>query len=233
MGRGTLRDTPVVVDGKTNGWNWGTHDGAIRWGENVVSGIYTAVNVGQTLVADFDRPGITNECDLSNGDSSGGMFIQDGTLWKLAGINYAVEGNFSFDGTSNTEFIAAMMDLRGLYVGGGTNWTLIPTNNATAVPSSFFCSRVSVHTDWIYSVINFEPGIDLCINTIQTVGPDVKLSLCTGSNRLYRVDSISDLVTGVWTTVTNNIPGTGNTVSVIDPGAANQPKRFYHAIILQ
>ena len=41
------------------------------------------------------------------------------------------------------------------------------------------------------------------------------------------------MVTGVWTTLTNNLPGTGGSVTIIDPGAASQPQRFYRVAIVQ
>ncbi len=235
FGRGTQRGPAYILNGSTNGWYWGAVDNVERWGENTVSGIYTDPTEGVFLTSAFERNGSSNECDLTVGDSGGAMFIKDGTTWKLAGIHYSVDGPFSLDGTFNTETNIAVMDERGLYYLDDTNgWTLIPTNQFGAVPGSFYSSRVSVNASWINSVINYEPGIDLCINAVQIIGPDVQISLTTGSNRLYRVDRISDLVTGVWTTVTNNILGTGGSVPVIDPGAAtNQVMQFYRATILQ
>jgi hypothetical protein len=234
IGRGTQRGPPVIVNGSTNGWMWGATDGVQRWGDNVVSGIYTDANQAEYVEASFVRNADSNQCDLSVGDSSGGMFIQDNGTWKLAGIHYEVEeGPYSYDGMSNTEFIADMMDLRGLYYQSGPNsWTLVPSNGPP-VSTFFISSRVSAHAAWIYSVINFQPGNDLQITGVQLVGPDAQVNLVTGSNRVYRVDHISDLATGVWTAVTNNLTGTGGIVPVVDPGAAAQPQQFYRATILQ
>lgn len=234
IGRGTQRGSPVVVNGSTNGWTWGATDGVQRWGDNVVSGIYTDANLAEYVEASFERSADSNECDLSVGDSSGALFIQDNGTWKLAGIHYAVEdGPYSYDGTTNTEFLADMMDARGLYYQSGPNsWTLIPSNGPP-VTTFFISSRVSAHAAWIYSVINFQPGNDLQITGVQIAGPDAQVNLVTGSNRVYRVDHISDLVTGVWTAVTNNLTGTGGIVPVVDPGAAAQPQQFYRATILQ
>ncbi len=233
IGRGTQRGAPVIVNGSTNGWMWGGSDNVERWGDNTVSGIYTDAYLGEFLMADFERSGDSNECDLSVGDSSGGMFIQDNGSWKLAGIHYAVvDGPYSYDGTTNTEFTADMMDLRGLYYLNGVNWIYIPSNGPP-VSTFFVSSRVSAHAAWIYSVINFQPGKDMQITGVQIAGPDAQISLATGSNRVYRVDRISDLVTGVWTSVTNNLAGTGGIVTVVDPGAVAQPQQFYRATILQ
>ncbi len=235
IGRGTNRGPAVLVNSTTNGWEWGNTNNIQRWGQNTVSGVATGSDGGLLLKANFDRNGVSNECDLSYDDSSGGMFIQDGTTWKLAGINYTVDGPFSHDGTTNTQFNGALMDLRGLYYLNNTNgWTLIPTNNNNVVvPTGFYCSRVSANLSWISSVIDFQTGPDLQIVDSEIVGPDAVISLATGSNRLYRVDRTTNLVAGVWTTVTNNLAGTGGIVTVIDPGAADKTNQFYRAAIMQ
>lgn len=231
FGRGTQRGSLVSVYGLTNGWMWGATDAVQRWGQNNVSLIYTDAVLGDFLYCTFDASGTSNECDLSVGDSSGGVFIEDSGTWKLAGVNYSVDGPFSFDGSGSNQFQAALLDARGLYYFNGVGWTLIPTNNPTAVPAGFYSSRVSSHINWINSVVNFQTGPDLQIAGSQVVGADVQISLATGSNRLYRVDYTTNLVNAVWTTLTNNVAGTGGVVSVIDPGAASQPQRFYRAAI--
>ena len=71
------------------------------------------------------------------------------------------------------------------------------------------------------------------ITNIAPAGVDIHISLSTGSNRLYLVQKTSDLVTGSWTTVTNNLVGNGSIVTAIDPGATTQPKRFYRVQLLQ
>ena len=236
FGRGTQRGDSVTVGGQLKGWKWGTGDGSIRWGQNTVLQTFTDPGLGQFLVAFFTRNGPTNECMLSNGDSSGGVFIQNGSTWELAGVNYASTGYYSLDGTTNTntQFFGAMVDQGGLYTspGPGNPWTFT-TNQVSDIPGYFFVSRVSAHAAWINSVINLTPGPDLRITNIAPVGADIQISLSTGSNRLYLVQRTSDLVTGAWTTVTNNLVGNGGTVIASDPGATTQPKRFYRVQLLQ
>lgn len=228
FGRGTQRGGPLVVDGQTNGWEWGASDGVQRWGENDIVGIENDPTYGVLLRCAFDRDAPTsNECHLSSGDSSGALFIPDGATWKLAGINLGVDGPFSLDGTTNTQFDAALLDMRGLYAKDGTNWTLIPTNSPAVEPSSFYCTRISTQLGWLNSVIHFQPGPDLRITAVTRVGDDLHISLATATNRLYRLDRRDDLLTGSWTTVTNNLPGTGGIVTVTDPGVAGLPQRFY------
>ncbi|HUI07909.1 MAG TPA: hypothetical protein VL486_12990 [Verrucomicrobiae bacterium] len=227
FGRGTQRGSPVIVSGKTNGWNWGTEDFVERWGENDIA----AVASGGYLYATFDAGGNSNECDLSVDDSSGGLFIQDSGVWKLAGIHHTVDGYFSYTGSSTDEFIAALTDSRGLYYGSGTNWTLI--GGPTPVPTGFYSTRISANVAWINSVIDYLPGDDLQITKVQVIGNDISVSFASGSNRLYHVDRRDDLGSGSWTTFTNNVEGTGGIVSVLDTNAATLPQRFYRVGLIQ
>jgi len=166
IGRGTDRGPAITIGKLTNGWLWGDTNNIERWGENVITGVTTNGGAGPLLYANFDAKGIANECDLSVHDSSGGLFIEQGKTWKLAGIHYSVAGPYSHDGTSATQFEAALTDLRGLYYLVGTNsWVLVPTNYPVAVPTSFFSSRISANIDWINSVLNFVPGAELQITS--------------------------------------------------------------------
>ena len=227
IGRGTERGDPVVVGGLTNGWTWGTTNYVQRWGENDVSSITDfGLGVGELLTCTFDRGAGSNECHLSLGDSGGAMFIQDGGVWKLAGINRSVDGEFSNTVAGTEPFSAAMLDMRGLYEQiDPTNWVLI--TGSQPVPSAFYCTRISANMDWINSVINFEAGDDLQSPSIQVVSNGVQISFATASERSYRVLSSTDLASDVWTTFTNDVQGTGEIVSIVDTNAGAFPQRFY------
>ena len=181
--------------------------------------------LGDLLKADFDRTGGVNECHLSVGDSSGAMFITNGGAWRLAGINYAVDGFFSLTGSSTDQFDAALMDAGGLYVGSGTNWG-VHHEHGTRRCLRLYCTRISANLAWINSVIDYLPADDLQIEAMQVTGNDVSISFAT-TNRLYYVQRSDDLNSGTWTTFTNNVPGTGGIVSVIDVNAATLTNRFY------
>jgi hypothetical protein len=228
FGRGTQRGAPVVVGGQTNGWYWGTPDGVQRWGENDVASVTNlGVGVGDMLRVVFDGNGGSNECHLSDGDSSGGVFIQDNGVWKLAGINHGVDGEFSND-VDGTTFTAALTDRRELFQQDGpdpSDWILI--DDTQPVPSAFYSTRISANLDWIYSVIDFNLGRDLPTPTTLRIGNDVLVSFVTDSNRFYFVQQTTNAVDGAWTTFTNNVPGTGGTVTVVDPNAATFPARYY------
>ena len=60
-------------------------------------------------------------------------------------------------------------------------------------------------------------------------GSDVVISFLTETSQRYQIERKDSLATGPWTHVAENIPGTGATVQVTDPGAASLPMRFYRA----
>ncbi len=196
FGRGTQRGDPVTtsttnllgqVTVKTNGWFWGSSDAVVRWGENDVAGVVTDDNVGELLQATFDSNGGTNECHLSGGDSAGGLFIKDGQVWKLAGINYAVEGPYNTT-DSGPGFMAAIFDEGGLYTLVGTNWVFTPDTPLNQA-GSFYASRISAHANWINSVItaNVPPEPPVLQSSASATGPyadEVNATIDTQSNTI-------------------------------------------------
>ena len=153
IGRGTERGGEIYRDGTLRGWGWGAGTAVQRWGENLVSGAFTNSNPSDPLLAAaFDANGLPNEAHLSSGDSGGAVFLQDGPLWKLAGINYAVDALWS-EPADASGFNAAIFDARGYYRRTGPgNFVLI--TSANPVPTSFYATRISAKLDWIYSVID-------------------------------------------------------------------------------
>ena len=148
FGRGTQRSNAVVTAGLTNGWYWGADDNVMRWGSNQVDSIST--NAGAPyLYATFKHDAGPDECDLSGGDSGGASFILADGVWQLAGIHWSVDGYFNFTNSIVGDFNAAIYDGYELYVGSGTNWTLIPDHE----PAGFYSSRVSAHYAWLASAI--------------------------------------------------------------------------------
>ena len=174
FGRGTQRGDEVFRSGLTGsalkGWRWGVADGRMRWGENQVGGIArqnlgamtggtaSVLEPSESLQIPFDSRGGPNEAHLSAGDSGGGVFIQDGAAWKLAGINYVVDGpyNTTVDGAG---FQAALFDEGGLFKGGEGKWTRIP-NSIADIPSSFYATRISARLTWINGVLAQNPSRD-------------------------------------------------------------------------
>jgi hypothetical protein len=167
IGRGTRRGADVMgavtpLGEELKGWRWGTADGVQRWGENQVTAILDGDgialplgepgNIGDLLVAQFNAGAGPNEAHLSTGDSGGGVFLQDGGLWKLAGISYAVTGPYNTS-DSGAGFRAAVFDEGGLYQGGEGNWTFT-TDLPADLPGAFYATRISSNLSWINSVLS-------------------------------------------------------------------------------
>lgn len=157
FGRGTQRGAEVLVDDglgtSLKGWEWGPTDHVQRWGENIVSEIADGGgNIGELIAATFDSPGGANESHLSPGDSGGGVFIRENGIWKLAGINYSVDGPFNTS-TNGNGFNAAIFDDGGLYTKPlGEQWVYsvdLPVDK----PSSFYATRIFSNLTWINSII--------------------------------------------------------------------------------
>lgn len=153
FGRGTQRGAEVRVNNELKGWQWGPLDGVLSWGENTVTGnISGGPGLGQLMYFNFDRNGVPNEAALSNRDSTGGVFIQSGGVWKLAGINLAVTGPWYFDngGAPGAAFDASIFDAGGLWVGGTPQFI---TNSSTDIPGASYSTLISTNLSWINSVI--------------------------------------------------------------------------------
>ena len=159
IGRGTQRGLERIVNGQLRGWEYGASDSVQRWGENEVASI-----VGGTLYVLFDQAGLPQEAHISSGDSGGAVFISDGGVWKLAGINSDVD-RFASGPDGGGPYNAAMFDERGSYRSDGTLVT-----GDVPVPSGFYDTRISSRVAWINSILgNTDPGL-ANISTRVTVG---------------------------------------------------------------
>ena len=172
IGRGTQRGNPVYVGSTLLGWEWGSGDTVQRWGENQISQAYIF-----TLYATFDRNGKPNEAHLSSGDSGGAVFMNDGGVWKLAGLNSGVDGPFANVSGAPT-FNATLFDVRGLFSSSLGR----VVSGTTSVPSGFYAVRVSAHLPWIQSILY--PGLPTPTPTpipTPSIGPARMLSPVPGS----------------------------------------------------
>ncbi|MCX6908612.1 MAG: trypsin-like peptidase domain-containing protein [Verrucomicrobia bacterium] len=164
-GKGLGRGAEVWADGELKGWKW-SGNLTNRWGENVVTG--TTNYAGSTLLyARFDAGAGTNEATLAGGDSGGGVFIQQNSTWRLAGVNYAVDGPFNTNDTGGG-FNAAIFDEGGLYYKDGSSWIYV-TNQTDNIPTSFYATSISARQSWINSIIIPEPATSL-LTAVGTSG---------------------------------------------------------------
>ena len=67
----------------------------------------------------------------------------------------------------------------------------------------------------------------LVLTALTRIGPNLAISFATEFGPKYRVERTDSLAPANWTTVADNVPGTGSIVQVTDPGGATQPQRFY------
>ncbi len=152
FGRGTQRGNEIRVDGSPRGWEWGASDGVLRWGTNVATGIYDGKSLyGASLIgAEFNSDAGGDEVTLSSGDSGGGAFIQEGGVWKFAGINSWVDGPYNTVASSAGAFTAALFNADGYYYDSLTSGGQV-TDPASG-PGLFFLTRISSRMSWIQSV---------------------------------------------------------------------------------
>jgi hypothetical protein len=142
----------VKVGTTLKGWQWATQDKVESWGDNTVAGIKNfGSGYGDLLRFTFDRAGTANEGSLSTGDSGGGVFIKDGTTWKLAGINYLVDGPFS-KSSGGATFMASIFDKGGLYVSNSPI-----SDTAADVPGNWYATSISRRLSWINGIIGVPP----------------------------------------------------------------------------
>ncbi|MEO8614324.1 MAG: hypothetical protein ABI600_04225 [Luteolibacter sp.] len=147
FGRGAQRGDAFLLSGVLKGWVPGTSNYLKRWGKNVVSLAIPNTALGDFLQCDFDNPGMNDECHLSVGDSGGGLFVLENGLWRLAGVNYAVDGPFRVP-PAGTPFNAALFDCGGLEYQDETSWIAVPDGDQN-IGSSFYCSRISSSLAWL------------------------------------------------------------------------------------
>lgn len=197
FGRGTQRGAEVqgATTGGTElkGWKWGPGDGVMRWGVNTVATTTgTIEGFGELLTANFDANAGADECHLSSGDSGGGIFIKDGATWKLAGINYAVDGPFNTT-NSGPGFFAAVFDVGGLYETNSvtSTWDYTIPNPITDTPSVFYATRISSNLSWINSIINQESQSSY----VPTVESTPDLNLPFGTQQVVAVDEQAKTIT--------------------------------------
>jgi hypothetical protein len=150
-----------------------------------------------------DEPSLLN----SNLDKSLGTFVNGGTNGVVRLSLGANAGFFSNLSTGN---------LLSLFLTATTNST---------VGFTFHSRNFVDPTQFPYLEITAVPIPQ--ITSLLVVGLNVKISFVTTNSVSYSVEYNTNLVTGSWNTLTNNIAGTGGTITITDSGVATLPQRFY------
>jgi hypothetical protein len=66
---------------------------------------------------------------------------------------------------------------------------------------------------------------------LRRSGSDIAITFTTEGGRNYRLERTPILSSDSWTSVADNLAGTGGTVQVLDSDATNQPQYFYRAVM--
>lgn len=143
---------PSIIELK--GWLWGTplpSPPDWSWGRNVVDNILP----GPLLEIAFDRgtevgapPALPNECHISNADSSGPWFIDDGLGPALAGVSSAALGPFR-ETIAGATFNATLLDYGGFFLPGATQAFPDLIGPAADFPSTAAGVRISERLAWL------------------------------------------------------------------------------------
>lgn len=148
FGKGMQRsDAQVTVSGSSKGWEFAAGTHAQRWGTNDVTRVVNGGDeIGEALAFEFNaRPGgAANEAHLAGGDSGGGVFIQEGGVWKLAAVNLSIDGPYKLTQADTSGFHAALFDRSGLLQNTGND-----TYEAVSGPASSYATRISSNLNFI------------------------------------------------------------------------------------
>lgn len=160
VGRGAQRGDNVFLGSELKGWLWGQQDGVQSWGENDVASIVNGgAGAGQLLRFTFDRNKGPNEAHLSAGDSGGGLFILDGGVWKLAGINYGTDGPFAYaDGAPTSA--ATLFDKGGLYEYQNGDY-LFHRDMMIDKPTAAYATRISSNLGFITTTLSIDADVTI------------------------------------------------------------------------
>ncbi|MGO9243502.1 MAG: hypothetical protein ACLPT4_01625 [Verrucomicrobiia bacterium] len=149
-----------------------------------------------------DEPSILN----SNVDESLGTFINGGT-----------------DGVVNLTLGMPSGFVSAISTGGLVSFYLTATTNS-AVGFTFHSHNFVESSEWPLLEITAVPMPQ--VTSLVITGVNARIAFTTWSNLTYAIEYNNDLVAGSWNTLTN-ITGTGGVMTVTDPAAAVQSKRFY------
>jgi len=169
-----------------------------------------------------------------------GGFAGSGTYPLITGASGISASNFAL-GTVPSGYVGT------LGASGGTlnltvmtvqeNWRL--TYFGTTANSGNAADTADPDGDGMTNAQEFAAGTSptdsssvLKISQLQISGADYVVSFSSVAGKTYRVERSDTLANGSWTTVSNNIAGTGGVLQVTDTGAAAQPKRFYRVVLL-
>lgn len=151
FGRGVSRGEDIIVNNKLKGWKWNNYGENLRWGGNVVDDIIITYSGVDVLKMTFDPQKNLDVISFSRGDSGGGVFIKQNNIYKLAGINYVVDGPYSLNNLGDNVLAGSLFDETDLYKYDKTGWSKI-TNPSIGAS---YAIRISFRINWIKRVLEW------------------------------------------------------------------------------
>lgn len=163
FGRGTPPVAPVTVRGEWRGWRCASGDGRMSWGENVISSIIIGnggwAEQSDLLQFSFDANGGPNECQVTGGDSGGGVFLCQAGQWMLVGVLHGGIRSYRLGGADALVCEAALIDARGLFMDmPPDHFMYINSREENPRPSVSYATRVSSYRDRIRAAMEVPPA---------------------------------------------------------------------------
>lgn len=171
-------------------------------------------------LTDSDYNAFGGQCYVSTDDGSSRISL---TTWQAAGheahsfcshiTNLVVNALLDYHLKTNSPAIEAGQTLAGVTT--DFDWQPRPAGLASDIGG------------YEFGAVLVPPDV-----TIAIAGSDVCLSFPTLAGKRYSVERTDDLTGGDWGSVTNNLPGTHETITIPDAGGAGPPRRFYRVTVL-
>ncbi|MEO7934381.1 MAG: autotransporter-associated beta strand repeat-containing protein [Chthoniobacterales bacterium] len=243
-GTGTVaRATTVTSGGAISPGNGGGTAGTLT-----LSGGLT-LNTGAALAMDLAGTATSDKIAVSGAFAASGTttinltalgsFVGSGTYPLITGATGISAGNFAV-GTTPGGYVCTLSASSGtLSLTAMTvveNWR--STYFGTTANSGNAADNADPDGDGMTNAQEFAAGTDpksnasaLKVSNVAPSGNDMVISFPTVSGKVYRVERSDTLQSGSWTTVQDNLAGTGGVVQVTDAGGAMQGKRFYRVLI--
>lgn len=186
------KGAPIYTPGTTDhlaGWTFANTYNQYGWGRNLLqetTNVQIGSSVTNCLYSTFNAPtlddGTPNPQFLGNdeataafGDSSGGVFIKQDGVWKLAGCIYAIDAGVYTEPNGTTPWTGAIFDARGMYadfpvdpnnpngptsrqVVGGAN-TINDLPGSSAYSLGFYATSMNTYSGFINDTISRGSGV--------------------------------------------------------------------------
>jgi hypothetical protein len=146
-------------------------------------------------------------------------------LTTFTNVNGFVQVTFNHTGGTTQIRYGPDSDTDGIPDSWAQTWFGSPTACAGCDPDGDGLSNLQ---EYLAGTSPFDAANVLHIATVQTGG----LTFASVNGMTYRVERTDDLVGNVWTTLSNNVAGTGGSVPITDPDATSVPQRFYRVKLL-